>query len=196
MKGQQESSPHDVQRESAGSSHMSTCRTSGDQSHGSQRGKDQSKDTSERQFESSGEKRSSSEAAESNISERQPDQKGTENSPLPAATQINISQPIRSLCGVVKVGPRAPLTVTGEIEPITDEEILKDREPEEGIRSIPRFRNYQPGKLSKVPTASTAIKCLLLWQPGDVNQNYVFSHSQQHTSGASLLPLSCGRCCV
>lgn len=195
MKGQ-ESSPHDARRGSAGSSHVSTCRTSGDQSHGSQRGKDQSKDTSEHQFEPSGEKRSSLEAAESNISERQPDQKGTENTPLPAATQINISQPIRSLCGVVKVGLRAPLTVTGEIEPITDEEILKDREPEEVIRSIPRFRNYQPGKPSKVPTASAAIKCLLPWYPGDVNQNYIFSHSQQHTCGASLLPLSRRRCCV
>lgn len=164
MKGQPESSPHDAQRESAGSSHMSTCRTSGDQSHGSQRGKDQLKDTyDQRQFEPSGGKRSSSEAAESNISERQPDQKGTEKSPPPAATQISISQPIRSLCGVVKVGPRGPLTVTGEIEPITDEEILKDREPEEGIRSIPRFHNYQPGRPSKVPTAAAAIKCLLLW---------------------------------
>lgn len=161
-KGQPESSPHDAQRESARLSHTSTCGTSGDQSHGSQRGKGQSKDTSERQFEPSGGKRSSSEAAESNISERQPDEKRTENSPPPAATQINISQPIRSLCGVVKVGPRVPLTVTGEIEPITDEEILMDREPEEGIRSIPRFHNYQPGKPSKVPTAGAAIKCLCL----------------------------------
>lgn len=161
MKGQQESSPHDARRESAGSSHMSACRTSGDQSCGSQRGKDQSKDTSEHQFEPSGGKRSSS--AESIISERHPDQKGTQNSPLPAATQINISQPIRSLCGVVKGGLRAPLTLTGEIEPITEEEILMDREPEEGIRSIPRFRNYQPGKPSKVPTASAAMECLLPW---------------------------------
>lgn len=163
MKGQQESSPHKAQRESAGSSHTSTCRTSGDQSHGSQRGKDQSKGTSEHRCEPSGKKRNSSEAAETNISERQPDQKGTENSPLPAATQINISQPIRSLCGVVRVGPEAPLTVTGEVEPITDEEILKDHESEEGIRSIPRFRNYQPGKPSKVPAASAAVKCLLPW---------------------------------
>uniref|UniRef100_A0A3B4G1L3 RNA-binding protein 41 n=1 Tax=Pundamilia nyererei TaxID=303518 RepID=A0A3B4G1L3_9CICH len=63
---------------------------------------------------------------------------------------INISQPISSLCGTAKVGPSRPLTVTGEIETITDEEILKNRESEEGIRSIPRFRNYQPGKPSKV----------------------------------------------
>lgn len=40
--------------------------------------------------------------------------------------------------------------MTGEIQPITDEEILKDRESEEGIQRIPRFRNYQPGNPSKV----------------------------------------------
>ncbi|XP_006785187.1 RNA-binding protein 41 [Neolamprologus brichardi] len=82
------------------------------------------------------------------------DQQHVENRPehlrLAPPRQINISQPISSLCGTAKVGPSRPLTVTGEIETITDEEILKNRESEEGIRSIPRFRNYQPGKPSKV----------------------------------------------
>uniref|UniRef100_A0A3P8RR76 RNA-binding protein 41 n=1 Tax=Amphiprion percula TaxID=161767 RepID=A0A3P8RR76_AMPPE len=35
-------------------------------------------------------------------------------------------------------------------ETLTDEEILKNRQSEEEIRNIPRFRNYQPGKPSKV----------------------------------------------
>ncbi|CAJ1063249.1 RNA-binding protein 41 [Xyrichtys novacula] len=65
-----------------------------------------------------------------------------------APTKINIKQPIRSLCGAGRSG--GPQTVRGEIETITDEEILENRESDEGIRSIPRFRNYQPGKPSKV----------------------------------------------
>lgn len=38
----------------------------------------------------------------------------------------------------------------GEVEEVTEEEIQQNRETEEGIRSIPRFHNYQPGKPSKV----------------------------------------------
>ncbi|KAK2828424.1 hypothetical protein Q5P01_019458 [Channa striata] len=49
-----------------------------------------------------------------------------------------------------QAGSAGPLTVRGKIETIADEEILKNRESEEGIRSIPRFRNYQPGQPSKV----------------------------------------------
>lgn len=70
-----------------------------------------------------------------------------------APIQIKMSQPIGSLCGSA-AGSAGPLTVKGEIEMITDEEILKNREPEEGIRSIPRFRNYQTGKPSKVSAAT------------------------------------------
>lgn len=64
--------------------------------------------------------------------------------------QIRLNQPIGSLRGAAVPGPGGPLTVRGEIQAVTDEEILKNRESEEGIRSIPRFRNYQPGKASKV----------------------------------------------
>lgn len=85
----------------------------------------------------------------SNASEQQatPDQ-----SEPPAAphVQIRLNQPIGSLRGAVGAGPGGPLTVRGEIEALTDEEILKNHESEEGIRSIPRFRNYEPGKASKV----------------------------------------------
>uniref|UniRef100_A0A8C9XHY2 RNA-binding protein 41 n=1 Tax=Sander lucioperca TaxID=283035 RepID=A0A8C9XHY2_SANLU len=70
--------------------------------------------------------------------------------PTAAPPQINISQPIGSLCGAAKARSGGPLTVRGEIETISDEEILKNRDSEEGIQSIPRFRSYQPGIPSKV----------------------------------------------
>ncbi|XP_071061484.1 RNA-binding protein 41 [Pseudochaenichthys georgianus] len=70
-----------------------------------------------------------------------------EDSPAAAAPpRINISQPIGSL----KARSGGPLTVRGEIQTISEEDILKNRESEEGIQNIPRFRNYQPGKPSKV----------------------------------------------
>ncbi|KAK5887274.1 hypothetical protein CesoFtcFv8_015891 [Champsocephalus esox] len=47
-------------------------------------------------------------------------------------------------------GRGGPLTVRGEIQTISEEDILKNCESEEGIQNIPRFRNYQPGKPSKV----------------------------------------------
>ncbi|AWO99678.1 putative RNA-binding protein 41 [Scophthalmus maximus] len=67
-----------------------------------------------------------------------------------APAKVEINQPIGSLCGAGKAGSAGPLTLRGEIKTITDEEILQNRESEEGIRSIARFRNYQPGKPSKV----------------------------------------------
>ncbi|XP_070699640.1 RNA-binding protein 41 [Pempheris klunzingeri] len=71
--------------------------------------------------------------------------------PPPAApARINLSQPIGSLRGAESARSGGPLTARGEIEALSDEEILKSRESEEGIRSIPRFRSYQPGKPSKV----------------------------------------------
>nr|XP_057943887.1 RNA-binding protein 41 isoform X2 [Doryrhamphus excisus] len=76
----------------------------------------------------------------------------SEQSKCQASTsvEINISQPIGSLCGAMTVGSCGPLTVKGEVATMTDEEILENRETEEGIRNIPRFRNYQPGNPSKV----------------------------------------------
>lgn len=78
--------------------------------------------------------------------------------PPPAPQQIHINQPIRSLCGAVGAGSEGPLTVTGAIQTVSDEDILENRESEEGIRSIPRFQNYQPGIPSRVPPASSFIQ--------------------------------------
>lgn len=70
--------------------------------------------------------------------------------PAAPPVQISLNQPIGSLCGAAGAGLGGPLTVRGKIKELTDEEILQNREPEEGIRRIPRFTNYQPGNPSKV----------------------------------------------
>uniref|UniRef100_A0A3Q3WV22 RNA-binding protein 41 n=1 Tax=Mola mola TaxID=94237 RepID=A0A3Q3WV22_MOLML len=64
--------------------------------------------------------------------------------------EVRSTQPIGSLRRVAGVESGSPLTLRGTIEMITDEEIMKNREPDEGIRSIPRFRDYRPGEPSKV----------------------------------------------
>uniref|UniRef100_A0A1A7Y1K9 RNA-binding protein 41 n=1 Tax=Iconisemion striatum TaxID=60296 RepID=A0A1A7Y1K9_9TELE len=77
-------------------------------------------------------------------------QDNEEKSELQPPVRINLNQPIGSLCGAAGAGSGGRLAVSGEIKTITEEEILNSRAPEEEIRSIPRFRNYQPGKPSKV----------------------------------------------
>lgn len=84
-------------------------------------------------------------------------QAGHDRPPPPVPRQLHINQPIRSLQGAVRAGSDGPLTITGAIETILDEEILKNRESDEGIRSIPRFQKYQPGKPSKVSTVLSFI---------------------------------------
>lgn len=151
IKNRQQASLQNHQRETVGASHLPTCRIVSDQSHDSQRDNDQSEEASEHQSEH----QSVQSEMSSDISQQQLAQDRPGNPPLPAPTQINISQPIGSLCGAAKAGSGGPLTVRGEIEAISDEEILKNRESAEGIRSIPRFRNYEPGTPSKVSTAAS-----------------------------------------
>ncbi|XP_024921612.1 RNA-binding protein 41 [Cynoglossus semilaevis] len=67
-----------------------------------------------------------------------------------AQTKVEINQPIGSLRGTSKAGSADPLTLRGQIDKITNEEIRQNRESDDGIRSIPRFYNYQPGNPSKV----------------------------------------------
>lgn len=111
-------------------------RTVSDQSGDPQRRNHQSEEASDHQSESS-----------RDVSEQQ-------DTPGTAPPQIDISQPIGSLCGAARsVGA---VTVRGDVETVTDEEILGNRESEDGIRSIPRFRDYHPGTPSKVSTAASA----------------------------------------
>lgn len=118
------------------------CRTVSDQSRDSQRAHDRSEEASDHQ------------PVQSESSWAVSEQQLAQDTPRKAPPQININQPIRSLCGAARSG--GPLTVRGEIEAVADEEILKNRESEDEIRSIPRFRNYHPGTPSKVSTAASA----------------------------------------
>ncbi|XP_041808352.1 RNA-binding protein 41 [Chelmon rostratus] len=148
IRERQQATIQDSQR----ASHLPAHRSVPEQLQGSQRDNNQSEEASDHQSELQGEKRSSSVQSESSsgTSEQQLAQ-DRPGKPAPAApTQINISQSIGSLRGAVTARSGGPLTVRGEIETISDEEILKNRESDEGIRSIQRFRNYQPGKPSKV----------------------------------------------
>ncbi|XP_061660324.1 RNA-binding protein 41 [Syngnathoides biaculeatus] len=93
-------------------------------------------------------------SALSHDSPRGADSQSEEGSPEPsecrAVPRLEIGRPIGSLRGSEGAGSGRPLTVTGRVATVTDEEILENRESQEGIRSIPRFRNYQPGKPSRV----------------------------------------------
>ncbi|XP_073335375.1 RNA-binding protein 41 [Pagrus major] len=145
VKGRQQASLQDSEGETSGASHLLTHTTVSDQSQDSQRDDSQSEEASDHQ----GAKSSLSESS-SDLSEQQLAQDRPRKSPPAAPTQINISQPIGSLCGAVRAGSARQLTVRGDIEPISDEEILNNRESEDGIRSVPRFRSYEPGKPNKV----------------------------------------------
>ncbi|XP_068436505.1 RNA-binding protein 41 [Clinocottus analis] len=125
----------------AAASHLTTHTLSSDQSQDSLTDDDQSEEASDRRPHPSGE--GSSVKSESVSA----DASGPPAPPAAAQTRMSLSRPIGSLRGAARAGP---LTVRGEIENISDEDIQQNREPEEAIRSIPRFRNYQPGKPSKV----------------------------------------------
>ncbi|KAI2651100.1 RNA-binding protein 41 [Labeo rohita] len=64
--------------------------------------------------------------------------------------KVTLSQSIGTLSAASAQGRDGPLTVSGRIEEISDEEIKKNRETEEGIRNIPRFKSYQRGMPSNV----------------------------------------------
>ncbi|KAG5843227.1 hypothetical protein ANANG_G00148500 [Anguilla anguilla] len=90
--------------------------------------------------------------------------------------KISVSQPIGSLGSVARPGPGGPLTVRGTVDQIPEEEIRENKETEEGIRSIPRFQNYQRGEPSQVlcvrnlsPRASLAqlVSLFSRFQPPD-----------------------------
>ncbi|TRY99116.1 hypothetical protein DNTS_007004 [Danionella cerebrum] len=64
------------------------------------------------------------------------------------ATKMSVSQSVGSL--KTSLGHDGPLELSGTIENTSEEEIKKNRESEEALRSIPRFKNYQKGKPSNV----------------------------------------------
>lgn len=66
--------------------------------------------------------------------------------------KMDVSQSIGTLISPAnsRSQENRPVTVTGQVEYVPEEEILKNKETEEGIRSIPRFQKYQPGEPSDV----------------------------------------------
>uniref|UniRef100_A0A3P9PEU6 RNA-binding protein 41 n=1 Tax=Poecilia reticulata TaxID=8081 RepID=A0A3P9PEU6_POERE len=77
-------------------------------------------------------------------------QDGAETNPPAPPERIDLNQQIGRLGGASGAKSGKLLTVSGEIKTLPDEEILNNRESDEGIRSMARFQNYQPGKPSKV----------------------------------------------
>ncbi|KAM4547414.1 RNA-binding protein 41 [Fundulus diaphanus] len=126
-------------QQAVGSSSTSTATS--DQSQSAQSNSSQSKDSS--RF---GSDRQSEEPSD----QQQSPQDRAETDPPAPPVRIDLNQPIGSLGGASAAGSGKPLTVSGEIKTLTDEEILNNRESDEGIRSIARFQSYQPGKPSKV----------------------------------------------
>ncbi|XP_072302152.1 RNA-binding protein 41 isoform X2 [Eucyclogobius newberryi] len=65
---------------------------------------------------------------------------------LAPVTAIDLQQPISSL----RAASHVAVALRGDVTLVSEEEIASNRETDDAIRSIPRFRNYQPGKPSKV----------------------------------------------
>ncbi|XP_073790595.1 RNA-binding protein 41 isoform X7 [Danio rerio] len=64
--------------------------------------------------------------------------------------KITVSQSVGKLNSAFVQGHNGPVALSGRIKEVSDEEIKSNRETEEAIRNIPRFKNYQRGKPSKV----------------------------------------------
>ncbi|KAJ8276788.1 hypothetical protein COCON_G00085400 [Conger conger] len=73
-----------------------------------------------------------------------------DGAPLARQRKISASQPIGRLDSVTRLGPGGPLAVSGSVEHVSEDQIRENRETEAGIRSIPRFQNYQRGEPSEV----------------------------------------------
>lgn len=71
-------------------------------------------------------------------------------SPSMTVKKMTVSQSIGTLNSTFVQGHNGPVTISGRIEDISEEEIKNNRETEEGIRNIPRFKNYQRGAPSNV----------------------------------------------
>lgn len=71
-----------------------------------------------------------------------------ELSPVPQ--KLTVNQPVGRVTSCCSQGQSGPVTFSGKVEEISDEEIRNNRETEDGIRGISRFRNYQRGEPSNV----------------------------------------------
>jgi len=78
--------------------------------------------------------------------------------------KMTVSQSIGTLCAALVQGHDGPMKVSGRIEEISDEEIMNNRETEEDIRNIPRFKNYQRGNPSNVSVDNSNIPALEMLQ--------------------------------
>ncbi len=76
--------------------------------------------------------------------------------------KVTLSQSIGTISAASAQSHDGPVTVSGRIEEISDEEIKNNRETEEGIRNIPRFKNYQRGTPSNVSVDNSNITALML----------------------------------
>uniref|UniRef100_A0A667ZDT4 RNA-binding protein 41 n=1 Tax=Myripristis murdjan TaxID=586833 RepID=A0A667ZDT4_9TELE len=141
----QQASPQDSQGETDAPPNVSTPGAASHQSQSSQKDTSQSQPSQKHADQSEG-----SAYCHADPTDQPHTQDRQQQTQLAAPKQINVNQPIGSLRAVKEAGQGGPLTIRGAIENIPDEEILKNRESMEGIRSIPRFCNYQPGEPSKV----------------------------------------------
>ncbi|XP_060792442.1 RNA-binding protein 41-like [Neoarius graeffei] len=64
--------------------------------------------------------------------------------------KLTVNQPIGRVTSCCGQGQNGPVTFSGKVEEISDEEIRNNRETEDGIRGISRFQNYQRGEPSNV----------------------------------------------
>lgn len=78
--------------------------------------------------------------------------------------KVTLSQSIGTISAASAQSHDGPVTVSGRIEEISDEEIKNNRETEEGIRNIPRFKNYQRGTPSNVSVDNGNITALEMLQ--------------------------------
>ncbi|KAB5548671.1 hypothetical protein PHYPO_G00058260 [Pangasianodon hypophthalmus] len=73
-----------------------------------------------------------------------------ESSSSSVPQKLTVNQPIGRVTSCCGQGQSGPLTISGKVEEISDEEIRNNRETEDGIRGISRFQNYQRGEPSNV----------------------------------------------
>lgn len=70
--------------------------------------------------------------------------------------KLTADQPIGCVTSGCGQNQSGPVTVSGKVVEISDEEIRNNRETEDGIRAISRFQNYHRGQPSNVGVPCSA----------------------------------------